>query len=82
VPIFTKLVFGERLFIRKFCTEVHENPADGLVADSTYVADGSTYSPHNSLFFYYVYKLKKEGDAGKETVVMKMANNKNKELCS
>ena len=43
MPIFAKLVFGEQPFIKKFCTEVHENPADGLVANTTYVADGRTY---------------------------------------
>jgi hypothetical protein len=39
MPIFAKLEFGEQPFIKKFCTE---NPADGSVADTTYVADGRT----------------------------------------
>ena len=33
MPIFAKLVFDEQPFLKKFCTEVHENLADGLVAD-------------------------------------------------
>jgi hypothetical protein len=43
----------QRRFVKNSYTELHENPLNGLVADTTSQTDGRTWSPHKASFFHF-----------------------------
>ena len=58
VPIFTKLMPTQQLFVMNSHNEFQENPTNGLVTNSKLyrdgLMDGKTWSPHKMFSFHFI----------------------------